>query len=366
MTEPWTAGPQRRAGMADLAGSNGRIVRYMLSDSAVARDGHRIATSGWVLDNYLRNPIVLWAHDAEEPPIGRMVEIGAVGDRLMGSVEYADAETYPFADTIYRLVQGNFLNAVSVGWVPIEWKYSTDRGRQGGIDFSRVELLEVSQVPVPALPTALIAARAAGIDTGPLYQWAEKVLDQGGKVLVPREELEALRRAAKMPTPKPAENAAPEAGIPAVTEETDLPAQARLVRALTEHGWPAVVVDQVVGLDPWLETDSNTILGILGPIVERALVAVKAPPEPAAPPVVQIGTEAARIVAEALQRAGRVLSAENEMTLRQALDMHSNACAMIRGVCDRAIPIEPPPEDPLEDGLARAKAAVVRWREVAA
>ncbi len=190
-----TGGAERAA-----AGGNGRVIRYRLSDPSVGRDGHTIAADAWVLDNYLKNPVVLWAHDASEPPIGRVVEIGTVGDRLMGSVEYPEPEVYPFADTVYRLVKGGYLNATSTGWLPLTWKFSQDRERPGGIDFTLVELLELSQVPVPALSTALVAARAAGIDTGPLYQWAEKVLDTSEKTLMPRPELELICRAAKMPT----------------------------------------------------------------------------------------------------------------------------------------------------------------------
>jgi hypothetical protein len=118
---------------------------------------------------------------------------------MVGTAEYADRDTYPFADTIFRLVKGGFLNAVSTGWIPLQWKFSTDRSRPGGIDFSKVELLEVSQVPVPALPTALATARAQGIDTGPLVEWAERMLDGNDLAVLPRVELESLRREAKMP-----------------------------------------------------------------------------------------------------------------------------------------------------------------------
>jgi hypothetical protein len=81
--------------------------------------------------------------------------------------------------------------------LPLEWRFSKDKNRVGGVDFLKVDALEFSAVPVPALPTALVTARSAGIDTGPLYEWAEKVLDDRGQVLIPRAELETLRRAAK-------------------------------------------------------------------------------------------------------------------------------------------------------------------------
>ena len=100
------------------------------------------------------------AHDSSSPPIGRASHILVEGERLMGDIEFAAPETYEFADTIYRLVQEKFINAVSVGFMPIEWSWSEDKSRPGGIDFERCELLEISVVPIPANANALIEARA--------------------------------------------------------------------------------------------------------------------------------------------------------------------------------------------------------------
>ncbi|MDI9847362.1 hypothetical protein QM467_04715 [Rhodoblastus sp. 17X3] len=187
------------ASVARSAAPDSRLISFQFSDQSVARDGHTIATDGWDLANFLANPVFLWCHESSNPPVGKVVSIGAQGSRLCGDVEFADAETYPFADTIFRLYKGGFLNACSVSWLPISWAYSSDKARAGGIDFKRQEMLEISAVPVPAAPTALATARTAGIDTGPLYEWAERVLDGGDRILIPRSEVEQLRRAAKMP-----------------------------------------------------------------------------------------------------------------------------------------------------------------------
>lgn len=185
--------------VADLANSSGRLISYVLSDTSVGRDNHIVAATAWQLDNFLRNPVMPWAHDTSQPTIAKWVDIGPRGNQLIGTAEYADYDTYPFADTIFRLVKGRFLNAVSTSWIPLEWKFTTDRSRPGGCDFSKVDLLECSQVPVPALPTALAMARAQGIDTTPLLAWAERMLDGGALAVLPRKELEQLRRDAKAP-----------------------------------------------------------------------------------------------------------------------------------------------------------------------
>jgi phage head maturation protease len=209
----------RAAATPDLANSSGRIIRYVFSTPEVARDFHTIR--GWDLANYLTNPVFLWAHDSKGLPIGKVIEIDDVSGRLTGSVEYAEAEISPFADTVYRLVKGRYLNATSVSWDPIKWRFATDKSRPGGIDFDLVDLLEISQVPVPALPGALATARAEGIDTGPIFQWAEQVLDGGGMLIVPRDELEDLRRAAKMPATTRIHNDRPTADVMPIPTPVD-------------------------------------------------------------------------------------------------------------------------------------------------
>jgi hypothetical protein len=132
-TAPSAVARWRAAGRTEPApAGDGRVIRYVLSDPSVGRDGHRIAADAWVLDNYLKNPVVLWAHDSAEPPIDRMVALGTVGDRLMGSIEYPEPGIYPFVDTVYELVRGGYRR------IPIAWRYSQDRARPGGIDFTRV------------------------------------------------------------------------------------------------------------------------------------------------------------------------------------------------------------------------------------
>jgi hypothetical protein len=96
-----------------------RIVRFCLSDGSVDRMGDRIAVNGWELGAYRKNPTVLWAHDSSAPPIGRMVRDFVTNEKLMGDVQFASADVYPFADTIYRLVTEGFIKAGSVGFLPI-------------------------------------------------------------------------------------------------------------------------------------------------------------------------------------------------------------------------------------------------------
>jgi HK97 family phage prohead protease len=139
-----------------------RKIRLCFSDGSVDRMGDTIAPDGWEIAAFMHNPVVLWAHDAMTPPIGRASNIAVEGERLMGDVEFAAPEVYPFAETIYQLVRSRFLGACSVGFAPLEYSFSRDPDRPFGIDFERQELLELSIVPIPANANALVQRRAAG------------------------------------------------------------------------------------------------------------------------------------------------------------------------------------------------------------
>lgn len=181
-----------------IGGDNSRVLRFTFSDGSVDRMGDTIDPNGWDIANFLRNPVALWAHDSSDLPVGRAGNVGPEAGALMGDIEFATAEIYPFAETVFQLYRGGFLNAVSVGFLPTEWSWVDEKEGRFGIDFKRQELLEISCVPVPANPNALGNAAAKGIDTAPLLEWAERLLDGEGRTVVPRTELERIRRAARV------------------------------------------------------------------------------------------------------------------------------------------------------------------------
>jgi HK97 family phage prohead protease len=142
---------------------NSRIIRFVLSDGSVDRMGDTIDPDGWETDAFMRNPVILWAHDSSAPPIGRALNVWSDGTRLMADIEFVPAETYAFADTIYQLVLRKFLSAGSVGFLPHKFKWADDDDRPFGINFQQQELLEFSICPVPANANALIDARSKWI-----------------------------------------------------------------------------------------------------------------------------------------------------------------------------------------------------------
>lgn len=145
----------RQIAVAKLLGTDAqsRTIRYVLSTGAPDRMKDTIDPAGWQLDNYRKNPVLLWGHDKKLPPIGRALSIGIVGSQLEGVYEFASKELNPFADTVYQLAAAGFLPGGSVGFMPITYVWNDDTG---GVDFKTQELLEFSAVTVPAHPEALM------------------------------------------------------------------------------------------------------------------------------------------------------------------------------------------------------------------
>ena len=48
---------------------------FVLSTDDVDRHGDVVASDGWRLEAYLRNPVLLWAHDYRHPAIGRALSV---------------------------------------------------------------------------------------------------------------------------------------------------------------------------------------------------------------------------------------------------------------------------------------------------
>lgn len=149
-----------------------RVVRFVISTQSVDRDKDTIDPSGWDLANYVRNPTVLWAHDARQPPIGRALSIEMSEGKLVSVAEFVPREISPLADTIFQMIKGGWLKSASVGFKPKRWSYNEERR---GVDFLEQELLEWSVVSVPSNPDALVEARDAGIDMEPVRAWAKHV-----------------------------------------------------------------------------------------------------------------------------------------------------------------------------------------------
>lgn len=138
---------------------------YVASDETVDRYGDVVRVAGWELKNYRANPVILFAHQKDNP-VGTASKVWVEGTKLMVRIKLADEGTSPFIDTLRKLVDQKIVRAVSVGFLPTKQpNYIRDEKNDmiTGVEYVGQELLENSLVTVPANPMALQTAKAMGI-----------------------------------------------------------------------------------------------------------------------------------------------------------------------------------------------------------
>ena len=145
--------------------AQGRSFSFIASSTTVDRYGD-IIEQDWIMDDYWKNPVLLWAHNSRLPPIGRVTSFAVSPDktRTVAKAELLEEGIDPFTDHLAKLVQSRHLRAVSVGFLP---GHEADRrdedGRWLGYTYSQNKLVELSLCSVPANPDAVQLARSLGI-----------------------------------------------------------------------------------------------------------------------------------------------------------------------------------------------------------
>lgn len=145
-----------------------KVVYGIFSTSDEDRHGEIVDQSGWKLENFWKNPVVLWAHDHFTPAIGKAEYDGArvevVDGKLQGPIEFA-VGINPLADVIFELIANQFIRTFSVGFRNNRIEFDEENDK---VYLRDNELYEISVVNVPALPAAMVEASAKGINVEPL------------------------------------------------------------------------------------------------------------------------------------------------------------------------------------------------------
>jgi HK97 family phage major capsid protein/HK97 family phage prohead protease len=145
--------------------AGGDPLTFVLSDATKDRMGDIIDPKGWQLDNFKQNPMALFNHNSGFP-IGHWEDVKVQGGRLIGKLKLAARGTSDRIDEIISLVEQGILRAVSVGFAPIERKPLDD----GGVRFTKQELLETSLVSIPANPAAVQLAKSLNVSDATLHE----------------------------------------------------------------------------------------------------------------------------------------------------------------------------------------------------
>ena len=159
---------------AETSGSSPTL-DFIASTATLDRFHEIIEPAGWRLDSYRSNPVFQNAHNYGDIlfTLGKALstEVRSVGggQALCQRIQFA-TEVNPVARIAYGLYKGGFLNAVSVGFIPLRWEDggSSSASAQSGFAprrrYLEQELLEVSAVAIPANPDALALGLKSGAD----------------------------------------------------------------------------------------------------------------------------------------------------------------------------------------------------------
>lgn len=142
------------------------------------------------------NPIILLHMHSHSEPIGRVNLGKATAKGIAFDAEIPIVEKPGLfkdrTDLAWDEIDYGVVRAVSIGFRPIEWTFNDE----GGVDYKKVEIYELSTVSVPALPEAIITSvKSMG---GPLPEDVVRLIraaDRGGavKLIAPSRHTGAVR-----------------------------------------------------------------------------------------------------------------------------------------------------------------------------
>ena len=150
-----------------MVDTNERTVTATITTSAVDRYGEVVVSGGADLENFLKNPVVLWVHNSHDLPIGRALWLRKTKNKIVAKIQFAAKEVNEFAEQVFQMYKAGFLKAFSIGFrpdfektrapKPEDIKKNPEWAAAHRVFFGW-ELLEFSAVPVPANPEALASA----------------------------------------------------------------------------------------------------------------------------------------------------------------------------------------------------------------
>lgn len=124
------------------------VFKVIASDQTIDRAWETILASGRDLENYMKNPIILFGHDYRdiENIVGKATRVYVENNALVVEGVFASTE---YAQVCRTLYDEGILKTVSVGFIPLQ------RDAEDTSIITKAELLELSFVPVPCNPNAL-------------------------------------------------------------------------------------------------------------------------------------------------------------------------------------------------------------------
>lgn len=130
------------------------MVRYVVCSGMTVRDEKDLELGGVDWTGYELNPVFLFSHQWELPPIGvcraiRQYKRNGV-DELWKDIEYTPADLYPFGYRMGQMAQRGFMRACSGGWLVNRVRVARNSdGSVNHVTYVNVDWVETSQCSVP-------------------------------------------------------------------------------------------------------------------------------------------------------------------------------------------------------------------------
>ena len=142
-----------------------RTIDAVASTREMDRQGDIVLPSAFAerIDSFKANPVILATHqhrlDNGSSPV--------IGSAVPESIRIGDNDvtfTMQFAETVlgeeyWQLYKGKHMRAFSIGFIPLEWTDEKDENLGYIRTYTKIELLEISAVPVPSNRRALVRAK---------------------------------------------------------------------------------------------------------------------------------------------------------------------------------------------------------------
>jgi len=139
-----------------------READFVASTDTVDRYDEVVDQNSWILDDYLKNPVVLFCHQRSELPIGQCTRVAVVGGKLECTIRFASKEANPRAENVWRSVVERCLRAVSVGFKSRTVRVDLRNEKEVYV-LSDNELREISVAPIGVNPEALAKMKAKAL-----------------------------------------------------------------------------------------------------------------------------------------------------------------------------------------------------------
>jgi phage head maturation protease len=154
--------------------AGGDVYQAIASTDALDRDRDVMLAEGCVIEDFMKNPVMLYIHNYRQVPVAKVLKIDVNPGEVAFDFTFAETD---IAKEMRYMYDNGFMNAFSVGFypktrLPVEDdtpdKFDVDaNGSQVTVDLTKYserprqiictwELLEISPVPVPANPEALL------------------------------------------------------------------------------------------------------------------------------------------------------------------------------------------------------------------